>query len=137
VSAHASKDALDDRGALASSRQALEMFSEQTWHWLASHGLGVLNLQLAGVGAEPSLRNLCEALMKRLNDTATFTHGNKPLLIAAYGQILGIPAANLVWTYLNKGTHEEANRDDFDTDLVETVVRTLEELDGLDLRPGR
>jgi len=137
VRARASKDALDDRDALASSRQALEMLSEKTWHWLASHELGVLNLQLAGVGAEPSLRNLCEALMKRLNDTPTFTHGNKPLLMAAYGRILGIPAANLVWTYLNKGTHEEANRDDFDTDLVESVVRTLEELDRLDLRPGR
>ena len=43
----------------------------------------------------------------------------------------------LVWTYLNKGTHEEANRDDFDAALVETVVQTLEALDGLDLRVGR
>jgi hypothetical protein len=50
---------------------------------------------------------------------------------------LGIPAANLVWTYLNKGTHDEANRDDFDADLVESVVQTLEALDGLDLRVGR
>jgi hypothetical protein len=137
VKARASKNALDDREALASSRQALEMFSERTWRWLASHDLGVLNLQLAGVGAEPSLRNLCEALMKRLNDATTFTHANKPLLVAAYSRILGIPAANLVWTYLNKGTHEEANRDDFDAVLVESVIQTLEELDGLDLRPGR
>jgi hypothetical protein len=42
-----------------------------------------------------------------------------------------------VWTYLNKGTHEEANRDDFDTDHVEAVVQTLEALDFLDLRAGR
>jgi hypothetical protein len=83
------------------------------------------------------LRNLCEALLKRLNDATTFNHANKPLLVAAYGQILGIPAANLVWTYLNKGTHEEANRDDFDAALVEIVVQTLERLDGLDLRVGR
>ena len=137
VKARASKNALDDREALASSRQALEMFSERTWLWLASHDLGVLNLQLAGVGAEPGLRNLCEALMKRLKDATTFTHANKPLLVAAYGRILGIPAANLVWTYLNKGTHEEANRDDFDTVWVESVIQTLEELDGLDLRTGR
>jgi hypothetical protein len=57
--------------------------------------------------------------------------------VAAYGRILGIPAVNLVWTYLNKGTHEEANRDDFDGDLVESVVQTLEEIDALDLRVGR
>jgi recombinational DNA repair ATPase RecF len=137
VKARASKNALDDREALASSRQALEMLSDKTWRWLASHDLGVLSLQLAGVGAEPGLRNLCEALMKRLNDATTFTHVNKGPLVAAYGRILGIPAANLVWTYLNKGTHEEANRDDFDGDLVESVIQTLEELDGLDLRIGR
>lgn len=135
--ARAAKDALDDREALASSRQALEMLAEKTWRWLGSHELGVLNLQLAGVGAEPGLRNFCEALLRRLNDAATFNHANKPLLIAAYSRILGIPAANLVWTYLNKGTHEEANRDDFDSALVESVVRTLEELDALDLRAGR
>lgn len=58
-------------------------------------------------------------------------------ILAAYDRILGIPTANLVWTYLNKGTHEEADRDDFDGDLVESVVVTLEELDGLDLRPGK
>lgn len=136
VKARASKDLLDDRNALASCRQGLEMLAEKTWRWLASHDLGVLNLQIA-VGGEPFLRNLCEGINKRLNDATTFTHANKPLLTAAYGRILGIPTANLVWTYLNKGTHEEANRDDFDSALVELVVQTLEELDGLDLRAGR
>lgn len=137
MNARVSHNALNDREALASSRQALEMLSAKVWRWLASHDQGLLNLQLAGVGAEPGLRNLCEAILRRLNDAATFTHANKPILVAAYGRILGIPAANLVWTYLNKGTHEEANRDDFDANLVESVVLTLEELDGLSLRPGR
>jgi energy-coupling factor transporter ATP-binding protein EcfA2 len=127
VKARASKEVLDNREALASCRQGLEMLSEKVWRWLASHELGMLNLQLAGVGAEPGLRNLCEALRKRLEDAVTFNHANKPVLVAAYGRILGIPATNLVWTYLNKGTHEEANRDDFDATLVETVVQTLAE----------
>lgn len=135
--ARASKEALDDREALASSRRALEMLSEKTWGWLGSHGLGVLNLDLPGAGAAPGLRNLGDAILKRLKDATTFAHANKPVLVEAYGRILGIPAANLVWTYLNKGTHEEANRDDFDAALVESVVQTLEDLDGLDLRPGR
>ena len=137
MKARASKEALDNREALAFSRQGLEMMSEKVWSWLVSHDLGVLTLQLAGVGAEPGLHNLCEALRKRLADATTFNHANKPVLLAAYGRILGIPAANLVWTYLNKGTHEEANRDDFDATLVETVVQTLEALDGLDLRVDR
>lgn len=135
--ARASKNALDDRDALTSSRKALEMLSEKTWRWLSSHEQGMLKLTLAGIDTKPSLRNLCEALRKRLNDATTFAHANKPFLLAAYGRVLGIPAENLVWTYLNKGTHEEANRDDFDAAVVESVVQTLEELDRLDLRPGR
>jgi recombinational DNA repair ATPase RecF len=137
IKARASKNALDDREALASCRQGLEMLSDKVWRWMASHDLGLISVQLAGVGAEPGLRSLCDALRKRLDDAATFNHANKAPLLAAYGRILGIPAANLVWTYLNKGTHEEANRDDFDGALVESVVQTLEELDALDLRSGR
>ncbi|MGX5834157.1 AAA family ATPase [Aeromonas piscicola] len=135
--ARAAREALNDREALAASRQALEMLSEKTWRWLGSHGQGLLNLLLAGVGAEPGLRNLCEALVKKLRDAHTFDHVNKDQLLIAYCRILGIPVTNLVWTYLNKGTHEEAERDDFDSELVETVVQTLEELDRLDLRFGR
>lgn len=135
--ARASKNALDNREALASCRQGLEMLSEKVWRWMASHDLGVLNLQLAGIRAEPVLRNLCEAILKKLSDAETFNHANKPLLMTAYRRLLGIPNANLVWTYLNKGVHEEANRDDFDAALVEDVVKTLEDLDGLDLRGGR
>lgn len=135
--ARAARDTLNDRSALAASRQALEMLSEKVWRWLGSHDQGVLNLLLAGVGAEPPLRNLCEALVKKLREAQTFNHANKEPLLTAYGRILGIPANNLVWTYLNKGTHEEADRDDFDGELVESVVQTLEELDRLDLRSGR
>ena len=82
--ARASMDSLDHRDALTASRQGLEMLSEKVWRWLGSHELGLLNLQLAGVGAEPSLRNLCEALRKRLDDAAHFNHANKPALLGAY-----------------------------------------------------
>jgi recombinational DNA repair ATPase RecF len=135
--ARSARNALNDRDALAASRQALEMLSEKVWRWLGSHDQGVLNLQLPGVNAEPALRNLCEALHKKLRDAVTFNHANKEPLLAAYSRVLGIPANNLIWAYLNKGTHEEADRDDFDGELVEIVVQTLEEIDRLDLRPGR
>ncbi|WP_414953830.1 hypothetical protein [Caballeronia eucalypticola] len=137
LKARAARNELNDREALAASRQALEMLSEKVWKWLVSHQLGLISLPLAGVGAEPALRNLCEAQLRRLREAGTFAHVNKETLIAAYGRVLGIPAQNLVWTYLNKGTHEEAERDDFDGDMVEAVVLTLEELGQLDLRPNR
>jgi hypothetical protein len=135
--ARAAREALNDRDALAASRQALEILSEKVWWWLGSHDLGVLTVPLVGVGAEPALRNLCEALAKKLRDAKTFNHASRAPLLAALESILGIPATNLVWTYLNKGTHEEADRDDFDGEQVESVVKTLEEIGGLDLRRGR
>lgn len=135
--ARAAKDVLDDREALAQGRRGLEMLSEKVWKWLVSHDQGMLSVQLAGVGAEVGLRNLCGALRKRLTDATTFAHPNKPGLLTAYDRILGIPSTNLVWNYLNKGTHEEADRDDFDAALVESVVVTLEEIDSMDLRTGR
>ena len=83
------------------------MLVEKTWKWPASHGVGLLNLQLAGIGAEAQLRKLCVAVHRRPYPTATVVHSNKPLLADAYGCILGILADNLVWSYLNKDTHEE------------------------------
>ncbi|STJ43105.1 Predicted ATPase [Escherichia coli] len=135
--ARAAREVLNDRDALAASRQALEMLSEKVWKWLSSHEQGVLTLQITAAGAEPQLRNLCDSLLKKLRSATTFQHANKEPLIAAYGTILGIPEQNLVWTYLNKGTHEEENRDDFDAEHVESVIATLEALDALDLRHGR
>lgn len=135
--ARAAREELNDRGALDASRKALEMLAEKVWRWLGSYGQGTISVPLAGAGAEPVLRNLCEAIRSKLTSTQTFTHANKPLIIAALDRVLGIPDQNLVWVYLNKGTHEEADRDDFDGNIVESVVVTLEELNALDLRPGR
>ena len=135
--ARAAREELNDRGALDASRKALEMLSEKIWRWLGSHELGIISVKLADVGAEPVLRNLCEALRSKMNSADTFVHANKPRIIAALDRILGIPEQNLIWLYLNKGTHEEADRDDFDADEVESVVVNLEELESLDLRRGR
>jgi recombinational DNA repair ATPase RecF len=135
--ARAARDVLNDREALSASRQALEMLTEKVWRWLGTHDLGTLSVPLAGVGAEPALRNLCEALRKKLRDAGSFNHANKQIIVGALERILGIPGTSLIWTYLNKGTHEEADRDDFDGEQVEAVVRTLEELRDLELRKGK
>lgn len=135
--ARAAREELNDRGALDASRKAIEMLTEKIWRWLGSHEHGTISVLLAGAGEEPRLRNLCEALRKKLISVETFAHSNKPTIVAALDRVLGIPEQNLVWIYLNKGTHEEANRDDFDNNEVESVVVTLEELEALDFRPGR
>ena len=124
----------DDRSALGASRQALEMLTAKVWTWMGRCDQGMLTLKIAGAGAEPALRNLCESLRAKLRGATTFTHDDKTAVIEALDVILGIPEQSLVWLYLNKGTHEEANRDDFDSRVVVSVVQTLESLDALQLR---
>lgn len=122
------------RDALGSARQALEMLTGRIWKWLGRCNQGMLTVKLAGAGTEPQLRNLCESIRARLREATTFAHPDKTPVIDALEVILGIPEPSLVWLYLNKGTHEEANREDFDAVVVERVVQNLEAIDGLQLR---
>lgn len=134
LQARAALDMGDWRNALGASRQALEMLTDKVWRWLGKNELGQLTVPLAGRGAEPALRNLCEALKKRLEAARTFVHQDKPAVVERLGAILGVPAPSNVWLYLNKGIHEEANRDDYDPHLVRTIVEHLEALNELQLR---
>lgn len=127
----------DPRDALSYARKALEMLTHKAWGWLESHRVGNISVQVEGPGKEPQLRTLCDALRKKLSGSPTFTHPSKQPLLDNLNTILGIPEQNLVWTLLNKGTHEEPNRDDFDLAIVETVLNVLGNIDGLELRRGR
>lgn len=95
---------------------------------------GVLTVQLARDGDQPSLSNLCASICSKLRGANTFQHADKQPLIDALVQILGIGEQTLVWGYLNKGTHEEADREDFDAGVVEQVVALLEGINTLRLR---
>ncbi|WP_431511548.1 AAA family ATPase [Variovorax sp. DAIF25] len=128
VEARAAINGMNDRGALAASRQALEMLSGRVWKWLINHDHGNLSISMRRPGAEPELRNLCEQLLSKAR-AAGFAHQDKAEVIACLQTLL---AANAhVWTYLNKGTHEEEDREDFEPGVVELVVGTLERLDAL------
>ena len=61
-------------------------------------------------------------------------HPDKTVTIQCLEAILGVPAPSNVWLYLNKGIHEEANRDDYDPALVERIVTNLEALNALKFR---
>ncbi|NHQ86812.1 AAA family ATPase [Iodobacter sp. HSC-16F04] len=124
----------DHRGALQPCRQALEMLANKIWRWLGHFDLGVISVQLGGVGDQPSLRNLCEGLRVRLNGARTFEHGDKQPLLDALALILGIPEQTMLWQYLNKGTHEEQDREDFDEGVVEQLVALMEGMNTLGLR---
>jgi hypothetical protein len=127
----------DPRDALSFARKALEMFTHKSWKWLESHRVGNITVQIEGPGKEPQLRTLCEALRDKLAKTPTFAHASKQPLLDNLNIVLGIPEQTLVWTLLNKGAHEEPDRDDFDMQHVETVLKILEHIDRLELRRGR
>jgi hypothetical protein len=130
-------DRFDPRDALSFARKALELFAHKAWRWLESHRVGNIAIQIEGPGKEPQLRTVCEALRSKLARTPTFAHPSKQPLLDQLDTILGVPEQTLVWALLNKGTHEEPDRDDFDLRHVETVLRVLQVIDGLELRPGR
>ncbi len=130
-------DRFDPRDALSHARKSLEMLTDKAWKWLESHRVGNISVQIEGPGKEPQLRTLCDALRIKLQGAAFFAHASKPPLLDNLNTILGIPEQNLVWTLLNKGTHEEPDRDDFDLQHVETVLRVLGEIDRLEMRRNR
>ncbi|MGO4390220.1 AAA family ATPase [Variovorax sp. M-6] len=123
------------RDALANSRRALEMLSNKTWKWLGSHELGELRLTMHGPTSPLNVRDLCDSIRVKLRDSATFDHPSKVPMRDALEEILN--ASNLTWKYLNGGTHEEEDRDEFDRVEVELVVSRLERIDALDLRTRR
>jgi len=123
------------RDALGHARRALEMLSNRAWKWLGSYELGELRLAMYGPNAPLNAKDLCDTIRIKLRDSATFAHPSKEPLRQALEEILS--ASNLTWNYLNKGTHEEENRDEFDRVEVELVVSRLERIDGLDLRRRR
>lgn len=65
-----------------------------------------------GPGSPLNARDLCDAVRLKLRGTAAFEQRSKLALLEALDEILS--ASNFTWTYLNKGTHEEENRQEFD-----------------------
>jgi len=123
------------RDALASSRRAMELLSNKAWKWLVSHELGELRLTMHGPTAALNVRDLCDGIRIKLRESIRFDHPSKQPLEAALEEILS--ASNLTWRYLNGGTHEGEDRDEFDRAEVELVVTRLERIDALELRAGR
>jgi len=44
---------------------------------------------------------------------------------------MGVPLAPREWRYLNKGTHEEADRAEFDRSTVKSIIDSLTGLDSV------
>lgn len=116
-------------------RQALELLNLKIWSWLCYHNQGVLTLQLYSANSTPGSRNVTDALRIKL-EVITFAPSEKEVLLTGLRRLLNISELNLVWKYLNKGTHVEGDRDDFELPTVALALEVIGELSELKLKRG-
>lgn len=129
LAARAHIDRNEVRDALAKSRQALEAITKgKIWRYVSTYGDGNLSIKLRTATSPIELRNLTEQLKSKIIK-ADFLHEGKDAVLAPLVDLLGVNGDSREWRYLNKGTHEEQDRAEFDRHTVMTIVSKLESLD--------
>lgn len=117
------------RDALAKARQSLESLTKsKLWPYVNRHGDGNLSLKLRSPTAPIELRNLTEQIKSKIAKP-DFSDANKNIVLTQIDMLLGINGDSREWRYLNKGTHDEADRAEFDRQSVQQIVTALEQLD--------
>ncbi len=117
------------RESLGKSRQALESLTRgKVWKYVSRHGDGNLSLKLRSSSSPIELRNLTEQLKSKIAK-GDFSDPNKNIVFDPIDTLLGLNGDSREWRYLNKGTHEESDRAEFDRQAVQSIVSTLEQLD--------
>jgi len=129
ITARAHYDRSEIRDALGKSRQALESLTKgKVWRYVNKYGDGNLSIKLRSATAPIELRNLTEQLKSKITK-ADFSDGNKAAILNPIESLLGVSGESREWRYLNKGTHEETERAEFDRQTVNQIVTALEQLD--------
>jgi DNA sulfur modification protein DndD len=129
ISAQIHVDKGEIRDALVKSRQALESITKgRLWPYVDKYGDGYLSIKLRSTTASMELRNLTEQLKSKIAKT-DFTDPNKSNISSPLEFLLGINGDSREWRYLNKGTHDETDRAEFDRSTVQNIVTYLEQLD--------
>jgi len=71
---------------------------------------------------------LTEQLKTKIGKNS-FSDPNKDAVLDPVTSLLGVSGESREWRYLNKGTHDETNRAEFDRSAVETIISCLEQID--------
>ncbi|BCN92772.1 ATPase [Thiomicrorhabdus immobilis] len=122
-------NAMERREALAKARQALEVLTkDKIWKYVHKHGDGSLSIKLRGAKAPLELRNLTEQLKSKINK-GDFGDPNKDNILIPLTFLLGLNGDSREWRYLNKGTHEESDRAEFDRNTVDQIITYLEQIE--------
>jgi energy-coupling factor transporter ATP-binding protein EcfA2 len=117
------------RASLTDARRGVEWVANSIWtKILPPAGVRALSVQLTKPAARPELMNVVQSLLKEIEKNS-FTTPQKAELMAGLRRIMGLNQNRREWDYLNKGTHEEEDRSEFDRGVVTTLVEALEGLD--------
>ena len=117
------------REALSKSRKAMECLTKgKVWRYVTKYGDGNLSIKLRGASAPIELRNLSDQLKSKIGN-ADFSDQNKSAVLDPLSILVGLNGNSREWVYLNKGTHEENDRAEFDRNTVSTMIVALELLD--------
>lgn len=119
------------RDSLMYSRRALEHLCEKAWFHYAKNcdkADSLISVSRRHPNAPWDLRNLAENLKAKMNRSKAEIP-NKNEIVGAFGTLLGVSGQDPHWLYLNKGTHEESDREEFDPVVVGSIVSSLGQLD--------
>lgn len=117
------------REALSKLRKAMESLTKgKIWGYVSKHGDGNLSLKLRAASAPIELRNLSEQLKSKIAKT-DFSDPDKSTVMEPLSILIGLNGSSREWRYLNKGTHEENDRAEFDRATVSIMILALERLD--------
>jgi DNA repair exonuclease SbcCD ATPase subunit len=119
----------ESRYALSKCRQALEALTKgKIWQYVSRYGDGNLSIKLRSAKAPIELRQLTEQLKSKINK-GDFAAPDKNDVLGPIDRLLGVNGNSREWRYLNKGTHEEEDRSEFERHTVIEVVSAIEALD--------
>lgn len=117
------------RYALSKCRQALEALTKgKIWQYVNKHGDGNLSIKLRSAKSPIGLRQLTDQLKSKISK-GDFADVDKNNVLVPIQNLLGLNGDSREWRYLNKGTHEEEDRAEFDRQTVIAIVSSIEELD--------
>lgn len=115
------------RDCLMECRRALENLSNSLWSKASKKYNFQISYKVRTPNAPPDLMGIVNSLKKELT-ALKVTDFENSLKILTW--LAGLETTNnQIWNYLNKGTHEESDRDDFDSKIVEEVLERLIQLE--------
>ncbi len=125
ASAHIEENAYRD--CLMECRRALENLSNTLWKKASKKFNFQISYKVRTPNAPPDLMGIVNSLKKELTALKVSDFDNSLNILS---WLAGLETANKqIWNYLNKGTHEESDRDDFDSKIVEEVLNNLIQLE--------